>query len=71
MSRLSIGSHFRRDDLMRLALMASDNRAAAALGRTFPGGLAAFVAAMNAKAQTLGLTEDAREHLSHSLLVVY
>jgi len=54
-SRLPIGSHFRRDDLMRLALMASDNRAASALGRNFPGGLAAFVAAMNAKAAALGL----------------
>lgn len=54
-SRLPIGSHFRRDDLMRLALMASDNRAASALGRNFPGGLAAFVAAMNAKATALGL----------------
>ena len=56
-SRLPIGSHFRRDDLLRLALMASDNRAASALGRNFPGGLAAFVDAMNAKAQSLGLTQ--------------
>ena len=56
-SRLPIGSHFRRDDLMRLALMASDNRAAAALGRNYPGGLDAFVVAMNAKAHTLGLTQ--------------
>jgi D-alanyl-D-alanine endopeptidase (penicillin-binding protein 7) len=55
-SRLPIGSHFRRDDLMRLALMASDNRAASALGRNYPGGLAAFVDAMNAKARELGLT---------------
>ena len=55
-SRLPIGSHFRRDDLMRLALMASDNRAASALGRNYPGGLAAFVDAMNAKAHELGLT---------------
>ena len=55
-SRLPIGSHFRRDDLMRLALMASDNRAASALGRHYPGGLPAFVAAMNAKATALGLT---------------
>ena len=54
-SRLPIGSHFRRDDLLRLALMASDNRAAAALGRNFPGGLPAFVEAMNAKAALLGL----------------
>jgi D-alanyl-D-alanine endopeptidase (penicillin-binding protein 7) len=53
-SRLPIGSHFRRDDLMRLALMASDNRAASALGRNYPGGLPAFVAAMNEKARSLG-----------------
>jgi D-alanyl-D-alanine endopeptidase (penicillin-binding protein 7) len=56
-SRLPIGSHFRRDDLLRLALMASDNRAASALGRNYPGGLSAFVAAMNAKAISLGLTQ--------------
>lgn len=54
-SRLPIGSHFRRDDLLRLALMASDNRAASALGRSYPGGLSAFVEAMNAKAKLLGL----------------
>jgi D-alanyl-D-alanine endopeptidase (penicillin-binding protein 7) len=54
-SRLPIGSHFRRDDLMRIALMASDNRAAAALGRNYPGGTTAFVEKMNAKAQALGL----------------
>ena len=56
-SRLPIGSHFRRDDLMRLALMASDNRAASALGRNYPGGLPAFVNAMNEKARALGLTQ--------------
>ncbi len=56
-SKLPIGSQFRRDDLMRLALMASDNRAAAALGRNYPGGIAAFVAAMNEKAHSLGLTQ--------------
>jgi D-alanyl-D-alanine endopeptidase (penicillin-binding protein 7) len=56
-SRLPIGTHFRRDDLMRIALMASDNRAASALGRSFPGGRAAFVAAMNEKAKALGLTQ--------------
>jgi D-alanyl-D-alanine endopeptidase (penicillin-binding protein 7) len=55
-SRLPIGSHFRRDDLMRLSLMASDNRAASALGRNYPGGLPAFVDAMNKKASELGLT---------------
>jgi D-alanyl-D-alanine endopeptidase (penicillin-binding protein 7) len=56
-SRLPIGAHFRRDDLLRLALMASDNRAASALGRNYPGGLPAFVDAMNVKAKTLGLTQ--------------
>jgi D-alanyl-D-alanine endopeptidase (penicillin-binding protein 7) len=54
-SRLPVGTVFRREDLMRLALMASDNRAAAALGRTYPGGSSAFVEAMNAKAKLLGL----------------
>ncbi|MCY7388306.1 MAG: D-alanyl-D-alanine endopeptidase [Burkholderiales bacterium] len=54
-SRIPVGAAFRREDLMRLALMASDNRAAAALGRTYPGGTVAFVEAMNAKAHLLGL----------------
>jgi D-alanyl-D-alanine endopeptidase (penicillin-binding protein 7) len=54
---LRLGSHFRRDDLLRLALMASENRAASALGRTYPGGIDAFVAAMNEKAKALGLTQ--------------
>lgn len=54
-SRLPVGAHFRRDDLIRIALVASDNRAAAALGRAFPGGTPAFVDAMNAKARLLGL----------------
>jgi D-alanyl-D-alanine endopeptidase (penicillin-binding protein 7) len=55
-SRLPVGSHFRREDLLRLALMASDNRAASALGRNYPGGMTAFVDAMNAKAKLLGAT---------------
>jgi D-alanyl-D-alanine endopeptidase (penicillin-binding protein 7) len=54
-SRLPVGAHFRRGDLIRIALVASDNRAAAALGRSYPGGIDAFVAAMNAKAKLLGL----------------
>jgi serine-type D-Ala-D-Ala endopeptidase (penicillin-binding protein 7) len=54
-SRLPVGTAFRREDLMRLALMASDNRAAAALGRSYPGGTTAFVEAMNAKAKLIGL----------------
>jgi len=54
-SRLMAGARLRRDDLLRIALMASDNRAAAALGRNYPGGAAACIAAMNAKAQELGM----------------
>ncbi|MBL8513542.1 MAG: D-alanyl-D-alanine endopeptidase [Betaproteobacteria bacterium] len=54
-SRLPVGSAFRREDLMRLALMASDNRAASALGRSYPGGLNAFVDAMNARARLIGM----------------
>lgn len=56
-SRLPVGTHLTRGDALLLALMASENRAAYALGRTYPGGSDAFVAAMNAKAQSLGLTE--------------
>lgn len=54
-SRLPVGTAFRREDLMRLALMASDNRAAAALARSYPGGSMAAIDAMNAKAKLLGL----------------
>ena len=54
-SRLAFGTTLPRGELMRLALMASDNRAAAALARTYPGGTRAAVAAMNAKARALGL----------------
>jgi D-alanyl-D-alanine endopeptidase (penicillin-binding protein 7) len=55
-SRLPVGTRLPRQQALLLALLASENRAAHALGRTFPGGLAAFVLAMNAKAQELGLT---------------
>jgi D-alanyl-D-alanine endopeptidase (penicillin-binding protein 7) len=55
-SRLRPGAVLTRDQLLLLALMSSENRAAAALGRTYPGGTDAFVAAMNAKAQQLGMT---------------
>jgi serine-type D-Ala-D-Ala endopeptidase (penicillin-binding protein 7) len=54
-SRLTVGTPFRRLDLMRLALMASDNRAAAALARNYQGGTPGFVRAMNAKAAALGM----------------
>jgi D-alanyl-D-alanine endopeptidase (penicillin-binding protein 7) len=56
-SRLPVGMRLTREEALLLALMASENRAAYALGRTYPGGLDAFVAAMNAKAQSLGLTK--------------
>jgi serine-type D-Ala-D-Ala endopeptidase (penicillin-binding protein 7) len=55
-SRLRIGMAFTRSEMLKLALMASENRAASALARSYPGGTAAAVAAMNAKAQALGMT---------------
>jgi len=54
-SALRIGDKVKRDDLLKLALMASENRAAAALGTSYPGGLDLFVEAMNAKAILLGM----------------
>jgi D-alanyl-D-alanine endopeptidase (penicillin-binding protein 7) len=57
-SRLRPGTVLTRDELLLLALMSSENRAAASLGRTYPGGLEPFVAAMNAKAQALGMTDS-------------
>lgn len=54
-SRLGIGTGISRRDMLRLALMSSENRAAAALGRAYPGGAEAFVAAMNLKAIELGM----------------
>jgi len=54
-SRLPVGTRLTRQEALLLALMASENRAAHALGRTYPGGQNAFVAAMNAKAKVLGL----------------
>jgi len=55
-SRLPVGTRLTRQEVLLLALMSSENRAAHALGRTYPGGQDAFVAAMNAKARALGLT---------------
>ncbi len=55
-SRLKVGTKTTRGNLLHLALMSSENRAAAALGRNYPGGHAAFVAAMNIKANTLGMS---------------
>jgi D-alanyl-D-alanine endopeptidase (penicillin-binding protein 7) len=55
-SRLTVGTILTRGDLMHVALMASENRAAHALGNNYPGGMPAMVAAMNAKAKALGMT---------------
>ena len=57
-SRLKPGASLSRDELLRVALMASENRAAAALGRTYPGGVEAFKRAMNHKAQMLGMNDS-------------
>jgi len=54
-SRLTVGTRLSREELLHLALMSSENRAAHALGRTYPGGLDVFVGKMNAKAQALGM----------------
>ncbi|WP_235823522.1 D-alanyl-D-alanine endopeptidase [Azohydromonas sediminis] len=54
-SRLRLGTQLTRGEMLHLALMSSENRAANALGRHYPGGLAAFVEAMNAKAALLGM----------------
>lgn len=54
-SRLRVGTSLRRADLLHIALMSSENRAASALGRNYPGGLPAFVAAMNRRAASLGM----------------
>src|ERR1044071_3789176 len=57
-SRLMPGTTLTRDELLLVALMASENRAAAALGRTYPGGVPAFVKAMNEKAAELGMSDS-------------
>ena len=55
-SRLRMGAELPRREMLRLALMASENRAASSLARHYPGGMLAFVVAMNVKAQSLGMT---------------
>ena len=57
-SRLRPGATLTREELILIALMSSENRAATALGRTYPGGMPAFVAAMNAKARSLGMADS-------------
>jgi D-alanyl-D-alanine endopeptidase (penicillin-binding protein 7) len=54
-SRLAVGSQIRRGDLLHLALMSSENSAAHAVARAYPGGLPACLKAMNAKARALGM----------------
>jgi D-alanyl-D-alanine endopeptidase (penicillin-binding protein 7) len=56
-SRLTVGTTLSRGELLHLALMSSENRAAHALGRTYPGGLSTFVSIMNAKAKMLGMKD--------------
>lgn len=56
-SRLRVGTELSRGELLHLALMSSENRAAHALGRTYPGGLPLFVKLMNSKAQVLGMKD--------------
>jgi D-alanyl-D-alanine endopeptidase (penicillin-binding protein 7) len=55
-SRLQMGAELPRREMLRLALMASENRAASSLARHYPGGMSGFVAAMNAKADSLGMS---------------
>ncbi len=57
-SRLALGTRLTREELLHLALIASENRAAAALSRAYPGGRGAFVAAMNRKARELGMKDS-------------
>lgn len=56
-SRIRFGTRMSRRNALRLALMSSENRAASALGRHYPGGITGFVAAMNEKAAELGMTD--------------
>jgi len=56
-SRLKVGSKLKRSDMLHIALMSSENRAASSLCRNYPGGLQACIAAMNEKAKSLGMTD--------------
>lgn len=57
-SRLEFGATLTRREMILLAIMSSENRAAAALGRTYPGGMTEFVAQMNKKASVLGMVDS-------------
>lgn len=56
-SRLAVNTRLSREEMLRLALMASENRAASSLARNYPGGMHAFLEAMNVKSKMMGLTE--------------
>lgn len=56
-SRLAVGTRLSREDMLRLALMSSENRASFSLSRHYPGGNAAFIQAMNQKARSIGLSD--------------
>ncbi|MHB0992191.1 MAG: D-alanyl-D-alanine endopeptidase [Burkholderiales bacterium] len=60
-SRLAVGTELTRGELLHLALIASENRAAYALARNYPGGMPSFIAAMNAKARQLGMEHTSFE----------
>ena len=57
-SRLKVGAKLTREELLTLAMLSSENRAALALGRTYPGGSEAFASAMNEKAKSLGMMDS-------------
>ena len=57
-SKLPVGSQLTRAELLHMAIMSSENRAASALGRNYPGGISAFVSAMNDKAHALGMSSS-------------
>ncbi len=56
-SRLAVGTRLTREEMLNLALMSSENRAASALARHYPGGRRAFIEAMNVKARMIGLSD--------------
>lgn len=60
-SRLKVGTELSRGELLHLALMSSENRAAHALARSYPGGLPVFVGLMNAKARQIGMSDTSYE----------
>ncbi|MGB9984154.1 MULTISPECIES: serine hydrolase [unclassified Herbaspirillum] len=61
-SRLNVGASLSRADMLHIALMSSENRAAAAMSRDYPGGRPSFIAAMNARAQELGMKQTRFEN---------